>query len=633
MANVMHGSDNGDMEVIGPPLARGALWARLFGLAWRHRWFALLTIAATVAFQMLTLVGLVGQGLAIDLIRRVADSSAPSPAWPFGLAPPDEWSFLAQVAVVGAVILASAVLGGAARLLTRMTDELFVQACLVDLRQRLYDKLQHLSFGFFDRTNTGQIINRVTGDSQKVRSFIQGVMIRGGIALVTLAIFLAYMVREQPLLAIACAAMLPLQALVMLRYARLTKPKFLEQSRKLDDVIKSLQEAIAGVRVIRVFGREREQTQHFDAQAALARDHRISIGKDQALHLPFVQASNIFGQAVLLGFGGWLVVQGPSNGGIALGMLWVFRGLLDRLSRQAEMLVMLVSETPEALAGAERVFRLLSHNVEIESKPGATLPSGTIQGHIEFRNVTFGYHPEKPVLHDVSFTAQPGEIIAIVGPTGSGKSTLLSLIGRFYDPQAGAVLIDGIDARDLPVDALRHSMGIVFQEPFLFSNTVRSNISFGAPDASMEAIEQAAQAAEADGFINDLLAGYDTIIGERGVSLSGGQRQRLTIARALIMNPRCLLLDDATGAVDSITESRIQSSLERHFEGRTTFIVAHRLSTLRKADRVIVLENGHVVDVGSHDELINRPGHYRAAALIQLSLDDESLDVDREAAS
>ncbi len=617
----------------------GALVHRLLALAWGHRLVALPALLATIAFQALTLAGLAGQGLAIDVVRAAFDPGAPPPHWPGGLEPPPDWPLAGHLAAVAGVVLAAAVLAGAARFFTRYFDERFVQACVVDLRRRLYEKLQRLPFTFFDQIDTGQVINRVAGDSQLVRQFIQGVLIRALIAAVTLTIFLSYMLRTHATLAVACAAFFPLQVLVMARYSRLTKPKFLAQSKQNDVVVKALQESIAGVRVIRVFGRERERRRLFRDLLDDLRDKGMEIARDQSMHMPFIQASNVAAQGVLLGFGGWLVLRGPADGGIALGTLWIFRGLLDRLSAQAEAIVSIIGEAPECLAGAERVYKLLDHPIAIqsptrreeESRPER--PIAPIRGEIEFRNVAFGYAADAPVLHDVSFKVRAGETVALVGPVGAGKSTLLSLIPRFYDPQAGAVLIDGVDAREHALEPLRRAVATVFQEPFLFSNTVASNVAFARPEAPLEDIRAVAEAAAADHFVRELDRGYDTIIGERGVSLSGGQRQRLTIARALLARPAILILDDATGAVDALTESEIQDSLVEHMKGRTTFIVAHRLSTLRRADRIIVLDKGRIVDIGTHDELMTRPGHYRAAALIQLALDDEPADrrAEREA--
>lgn len=619
----------------GPPIPVGVLVRRLLSLAWRHRVVALPAVIATIAFQALTLAGLAGQGLAIDTVRAAFDPGAPAPHWPMGIEPGTGWSLTARLTLVSVIVLAAALLGGAARFFTRYCDERFVQACVVDLRQSLYEKLQHLPFGFFDQIDTGQVINRVAGDSQLVRQFIQGILIRAVIAAVTLAIFLTYMVQTHAGLALACFAVFPLQILVMVRYSRITKPKFLEQSKRNDVVVKALQESIAGVRVIRVFGRERERARLFRSLLEDLRDRGMEIARDQSFHMPFVQASNVVAQGILLAFGGWLVLQGPAEGGIALGTLWVFRGLVDRLSAQAEAIVSIIGETPECLAGAERVYKLLDHPIALNSpshreglpessREGKGHPKPPISGNIEFRNVTFGYSPDNPVLYDLSFKVRAGETIALVGPVGAGKTTLLSLIPRFYDPQVGAVFIDGVNVRDFPLEHLRRSIATVFQEPFLFSNTVASNVAFARPDASFDDIRHAATSAAAHEFITELAQQYDTIIGERGVSLSGGQRQRLTIARALLASPAILILDDATGAVDALTESEIQQSLTAHMKGRTTFIVAHRLSTLRRADRIIVLDHGRIVDVGTHHELMTRPGHYRAAALIQLALNDDA---------
>ncbi len=649
------------------PIPLGVLLRRLAGLAWRHRWVALPSALLTIFMQGVTLAMFGGQGLAIDLVRKRVDPAAPEPHWPGWLRPPAEWSFMETLTAVALGVLALSLLSAWARYALRVADERFVQTCVTDLRVRLYDKLQRLAFTWFDTHDTGQVINRITGDTQSVRGFIQGVMVRTVVALVTLVVFLAFMLSTHTGLTLACLSLVPVQVTAMYIYARRTKPLFLEQSRLTDRLVKSLQESIAGVRVIRAFGQEKRRLELFDQRSAEARDQRIGIARDQGNFQPLTQACGEWTLAVLLLYGGWLVLKGPAEGGIALGTLWVFRGLLGHLAGQVQAILEIVASGPEALAGAERVFRLLDEKVTIggegaesgwhasalRSMPGMQHahdkhasqsgsmppPESRIQGRVEFKNVTFAYPArssqaddsgshatgslDRAALVDVTFHVEPGETVAVVGPTGSGKSTLLSLIARFHDPQIGHVLIDGVDARAVPVSALRRSTGFVFQEPFLFSNTIRNNVAYGRPDAPDDEIMAAITAAEAADVVREAAQGLDTVIGERGVSLSGGQRQRLTIARALLLRPPILILDDATGSVDALTESSIQRALDRYTQGCTTFIVAHRLSTLRRADRVIVLEKGRVVDIGTHDELMNRPGHYRAAALIQLALDDD----------
>ncbi len=628
-------SNHPDAAPEQPSLGVLVLLRRIMGLAWDHKLSAIPVLVVTVATQLLMLAAAIGQGLAIDVIRAEADATAPEPEWPMGYEPPSGWGFTDTIIAISIGVLVLAVFSGAGRFAQRYTDEWFSQRCVIDLRTRLYRKLQRLDFRFFDDHDTGQVINRFTSDVQAVRAFMQGVMIRLVIALVTLGVFLVFMLRESPLLTAVCMIALPIQFVVIWHYGRSTKPKFKVQAELVDHLIHKLQEAIAGIRVIRAFGRAPEQTASFDQAAADARDQRIRLSRSVGTHIPMIQAGGMLTAAVLLGVGGWLVIQNQqaaeaaaaaggarvSSVGITLGALWVFRSLLLQLSGQIETIIFVFAQAPEAFAGADRIFGFLDEEIRID-EPQTAVDATEVRGEITFDQVAFAYENGEPVLDEISFTIHPGETVAIVGRTGSGKSTLLSLIARFHDPTSGRVLLDGTDVRDWPISTLRGHIGYVFQESFLFSNTVHNNVAFGPVQLEREAVIAATDAAQASDFIAELDGGFDTIIGERGMDLSGGQRQRLTIARALASDPKILILDDALTAVDPITETKIQEALDPLRRDRTTIIVANRLSTLRRADRIIVLDGGRIAGIGTHKQLMSEPGHYREAALIQLAMDE-----------
>ena len=371
----------------------------------------------------------------------------------------------------------------------------------------------------------------------------------------------------------------------------------------------------SGIAVTKGFGRETEDRARFDSANRAVFEQQRSIFWQVSLFSPVVGFLTRVNTMVLLGYGGWLVAHNrlPLGAGLV-----VFAGLLDQFSGQVNNVAAIVNSVQQSLIGARRVFEILDAPIDVKDAPGA-VRRARFQGSVRFENVSFGYDlPGQPLLRHLQLDVKPGECVAILGATGAGKSILMGLIPRFYDATEGRVLVDGIDVRNLHLDDLRRSIGLVFQESFLFSNTVSANIAFGHPRATVEQIEKAARIAAAHEFIMALPKGYDTVLNESGNSLSGGQRQRLAIARAVLLEPAILLLDDPTAAIDSETEHEIFEALDRAISGRTTFVVAHRLSTLRRADYVIVLENGEIVQRGTHDDLMRVPGPYLHVANLQL---------------
>ncbi len=570
----------------------------------------------TIQLVLLTLGigGLSFTGVGIDYIRHKLHGTPPG-ANVLHLALPEDrpyWEVLAMLA--GLILLFALVRALLNYNYAVSVNRLVQQRLVVDLRGEVYDKLQRLSFRFFDANTTSSIITRVTSDVQSVRMFVDQVLIQSVIMVISLTVYVIYMVSLSPGLTLACLATTPLLWLISAWHTRRTQPEYAQNRKLVERMVQVFVESIQGIAVTKAFGREAESRAAFESanNAVLTQQHLIFWRV--SLFSPAIGFLTRINMMVLLGYGGWLVMHGQLPLGTGL---VVFVGLLEQFSGQVNNVATIVNSVQQSLIGARRVFEILDAPIEVKSNPDA-VRRPKFGGDVRFEHVSFAYDGAQAVVRDIDLQVRSGECVAILGATGAGKSVLMSLVPRFFDPTAGRVLIDGIDARRLDLDDLRRNIGLVFQESFLFSNTVAANIAFGHPDATPAQIEKAARIAAAHDFIMALPKGYDTVLGESGNSLSGGQRQRLAIARAVLLEPAILLLDDPTAAIDSETEEEIFEALDRAIAGRTTFIVAHRLSTLRRADFIIVMENGRIVQRGTHAQLMREFGPYQHVASLQL---------------
>lgn len=598
----------------GVDLSNAQLLKRMLALGWQYRRGCLGLLALQGLLLATGLSGLGLTGVGIDAVLFHAGSAQHPATWPGGWHPPADWPPMAEVGLAAGLILLFALLRGWLNYIYAVASGRLVhEQIVVDLRAQVYDKLQRLSFQFFDSNTTGSIMNRVTSDVQSVRAFVDGVIIQLALLVLSLICYLAYMLRIDVGVTLACLGTTPLLWGATVLFSRTVRPMYDRVRDLADQLVLTLAENVQGVQVVKGFGREPEEIGKFAQAVQAVEAQQQSIFWRVSIFTPLIGFLTQFNVVVLLIYGGYLVTQDrlPLGTGLV-----VFAGLLTQFANQVANLTNITNSIQQSLSGARRVFEVLDAPVQIQSKPGA-IAHPRLTGRVEFDQVSFGYDPLLPVLQEVSFRVEPGQRVAILGETGAGKSTLLALIPRFYDPISGRVLIDGIDARDLVVDELRQQVGIVFQESFLFSNSIAMNIAFGRPYATRAEIEQAARIACAHEFIEKLPQGYDTLLGEWGMDLSGGQRQRLAIARALVLDPQILLLDDPAAAIDPETEQEILNAMERAMEGRTTFVVAHRLSTLRRADLVLVFDHGRLVQQGTHAELLKQPGHYRQAAELQ----------------
>jgi ATP-binding cassette subfamily B multidrug efflux pump len=487
-----------------------------------------------------------------------------------------------------------------------------------DIRNRLYDHIQGLSFSFHDHSQTGQLISRCIEDVRSVQQFIGSSIVELAQMVFLLFGALGIMLTENwRLTLIAVLPIFPL-AWLTVRFGNRVTALFFNVDNMLGELSARLQENVSGAQVVRAFAREPYEIERFDETNRAYYDARIRVISSWSQVMPTTDFLVTICTILILWFGGNMVLKGT----LTVGELVAFNAYVLMLAAPAQQLTWLVNGAGEASAGARRVLEILDTEPEIAS-PTDAVQMSTLRGEVEFRDVSLVYQDEKNAsLSDVSLRVQPNQLIALIGATGSGKSSLINLIPRFYDVTRGAVLVDGRDVRTLDLVSLRRQIGIVLQTSLLFSDSIKANIAYGHPDATDEEVIAVAKAAQAHEFIESFPEGYETIVGERGVTLSGGQRQRVAIARALLMDPRILILDDSLSSVDTQTEKLIQEALDKLMEGRTTFVIAHRLSTVRRADLIVVLDKGCIVQRGTHKELLKSGGPYREIYDLQLSQRD-----------
>jgi ABC-type multidrug transport system fused ATPase/permease subunit len=522
--------------------------------------------------------------------------------------------------IAAAAIVGAAILRGLFAFWQTYLGEWISQRVAYDIRNAIYDRLQRLSYAYHDQQQTGQLMSRATQDVEAVRWFVSMGLLRGSYVVILLAAVLLLMLATNWKLALVVWLFIPLIAWRSTVMALTLRPLWTTIQEGLARIATVLQEALTGARVVKAFAREEHEEAKFRTEAEALYGYSYESSRIQAVNAPLMSGLWLLATAGTLWIGGREVAAGR----LEIGELTAFLLYLTMLQMPVRALGWIIMVTSRANAAGQRIFEIIDAESAVKEKPGAVELDG-VRGHVRFEDVSFGYDAISPVLSHVDIEAKPGQVIALMGPTGSGKTTVVNLMPRFYDVTGGRITIDGIDIRDTTLASLRSAIGTVQQDVFLFSATIRDNIAYGAVSATQEDIEVAAKTAHIHDFITSLPDGYDTWVGERGITLSGGQKQRVAISRTLLMDPRILILDDSTSSVDTQTEYQIQQTLQRVMEGRTTFVIAQRLRTVKMADQILVLQDGEIVERGRHDQLLRRDGIYRQIYDLELRDQEEAL--------